>query len=85
MLRDDIELIDKDINNGSVWSHHREAWQRIKAALAEAQKPSPNKPIMPVCQYCKGTGYLSPNGTSVVAGEHCPGWKYCTCRSGKPA
>jgi len=39
--------------------------------------------IMQVCPECNGTGYLSPNGVSVMVGEHCPGWRYCTCGSGK--
>jgi len=42
MLDEDIELVERDMNISDLWASHRAAWKRIKTALAEAQKPSPN-------------------------------------------
>jgi hypothetical protein len=51
MLSEDIEMVDHDMNEGGVWSSHREAWCRIKTALAELGT-TPNTQSKP-CRFVK--------------------------------
>jgi NADH pyrophosphatase NudC (nudix superfamily) len=53
MLEDDVEWIEALFvtNRSRHVERTFEAWHRIKTALAEAQKPSPNN-AMPKCHLC---------------------------------
>lgn len=51
MLSDDIALVGTIMEDNGMWSHKREAWVRIKTALAEFGT-TPNSKSMPLCDGC---------------------------------
>jgi hypothetical protein len=43
-LKEDIEMVDKTMSDSGVWSHHRQAWYRIKAFVkAQIEKEIENE------------------------------------------